>query len=69
VSCLLQVSGGLNAGCVLVDELGELKNCNINALRDTFLVFTQQFTTMIYTLPCLAPTEISDSISPSTIRL
>jgi hypothetical protein len=44
VSCLLQVSGCWNAGCPLVVELGELQNVNINAVRDTFLVFTQPLT-------------------------
>jgi len=62
VSCVLQVSGGSNGGCVLVDELGELKNVNINAVLDTFMVFTQPFNTMLYSVPCLAPAEISTRI-------
>lgn len=69
VSCLLQVSGGSNAGCVLIVELGELKNVNINAVLDEFMIFTQPFDTMPYTVPCLAPTEISAGISLSTFGL
>jgi len=56
VSCLLQVSGGSIADCVLVVELGELKNINIDAVLDTFMIFTQPLNTMPYTVPCLAPT-------------
>jgi len=69
VSCLLQVSGGSNGGCVRVVELGELINYNINAVLDTFMVFTPPFITMPYTVPYLAPPEISAGISRSTFGL
>jgi hypothetical protein len=69
VPCLLQVSGGSKAGCVLVVELGELKYITFNALREIVTTFTQTFNTMPYTVPRLAPTEISAGISRSTFPL
>jgi hypothetical protein len=63
LSCLLQVSGNPDAGCVLVFELGELKNIRFNGVRDQLVVLTQPFNSVPDTVPRLAPTEISAGIS------